>query len=123
MDQELKILLLEDADDDAELIEYELGQLKFPFSLRRVATREAFQEALKEFSPDLILADNHLPAFDGLVALALAHEQCSQVPFLFISGAMIPKLAESGLSRGRRERPRSRAARTFTITPRLNLLC
>jgi CheY-like chemotaxis protein len=123
MDRELKILLLEDADDDAELIEYELGKLKFPFCLRRVATREDFQEALKEFFPDLILADHQLPAFDGLVALALAHEQCSQVPFLFISGAMIPKLAQSGMDRGQQERPRPRAAQTFTVTPRLNLLC
>ena len=41
MDQPLKVLILEDADYDVELIEYELNKLKTPVSTRRVATRES----------------------------------------------------------------------------------
>ena len=90
MDQGMKVLILEDADFDAELIEYELEKLKVPLSLRQVVTREEFLQALEEFRPSLILADYRLPAFDGLTALALAQEKCPEAPFIFVSGAMSP---------------------------------
>jgi len=100
MDQPLKVLILEDADYDAELIEYELNKLKTPVSTRRVATKAPFLRALGEFQPDLILADYRLPGFDGLTALALAQEECPEVPFIFVSGAMSPELAQRGLNQG-----------------------
>ena len=100
MDQGMKVLILEDAAFDAELIEYELEKLKVPLSLRLVVTREEFLQALEEFRPSLILADYRLPAFDGLTALALAQENCPETPFIFVSGAMSPELAEAGLKQG-----------------------
>jgi PAS domain S-box-containing protein len=103
MDRILKILILEDAHFDAELIQYELGKLKVPLNIRLVVTREDFLEALATFHPALILADYRLPAFDGLTALALAQEECPEVPFIFISGAMSPELAQQGLSQGAAE--------------------
>jgi PAS domain S-box-containing protein len=103
MDRRWKILILEDADYDAELIEYELCKLRLPLYFRRVATRAAFLEALTGFRPALILADYRLPAFDGLTALALAQEECPEVPFIFISGAMSPELAQKGLNQGAAE--------------------
>ena len=100
MDQGMKVLILEDADFDAELIEYELKKLKVPLSLRLAVTREEFLQALEEFRPSLILADYRLPAFDGLTALALAQEKCPETPFIFVSGAMSPELAGAGLQQG-----------------------
>ena len=100
MDQGMKVLILEDADFDAVLIEYELEKLKLPLRLRRVVTREEFLQALEEFRPGLILADYRLPAFDGLTALALAQEKCPEAPFIFVSGTMTPELAEAGLKQG-----------------------
>jgi PAS domain S-box-containing protein len=96
----MKVLILEDADFDAVLIEYELEKLKLPLRLRRVVTREEFLQALEEFHPGLILADYRLPAFDGLTALALAQEKCPEAPFIFVSGTMSPELAEAGLKQG-----------------------
>jgi PAS domain S-box-containing protein len=103
MDQIPKILILEDADSDAELIEYELGKLGLPLHIRRVVTRGDFLKALATFRPALILADYRLPAFDGLTALALAQEECPEVPFIFVSGAMSTELAQQGLSQGATE--------------------
>lgn len=100
MDQGLKILILEDAAYDAELIEYELRKLRTPLCFRRAAGREDFLEALEEFRPELILADYRLPAFDGLTALALAQEKCPEAPFIFVSGAMSPGLTKKGLDCG-----------------------
>ncbi len=100
MDPALKILILEDANFDAVLIEYELEKLKSPLDVRRLVTKDEFLKGLEEFRPDLILADYRLPASDGLTALALAKEMCPEAPFIFVSGTMSPELAEEGMKQG-----------------------
>ena len=72
MDHELRILMLEDAETDAEIIEEELREAGLVFSARRVESREDFIRGLEEFAPDIVLADYRLPAFDGLAAVKIA---------------------------------------------------
>jgi len=62
MSGELKILMLEDVPEEAELLERELHKSGLEFVARRVQTRRAFDEALEQFAPDLVLADSRLPA-------------------------------------------------------------
>lgn len=100
MEQELHILVLEDLPTDAELIERELRRAEINFLARRVATRETFLQTLREFSPDLILADYSLPSFDGISALSMAREKCPEVPFIFVSGAIGEELAIETLKQG-----------------------
>ena len=88
MDKELRILILEDVPTDAELMEQELHKAGMAFISKRVETREDFFEAIKDSAPDLILADCFLPSFDGFSALAIAQEQCPDVPFIFVTGAI-----------------------------------
>jgi len=97
---ELKILLLEDEPLDAELSVRALRKAGIEFSTMRVETRDAFVAALEEFRPDIILADYHLPAFDGLQALAIAVERAPDVPFIFVSGAMGEEFAIETLHQG-----------------------
>jgi DNA-binding response OmpR family regulator len=68
----LKLILLEDSDSDAELIEGELTKAGIEFDARRVYSREDFLHGVLEFEPDLILADYTLPQFTALDALAIA---------------------------------------------------
>jgi DNA-binding NtrC family response regulator len=100
VNQELRILILEDVAAHAELMEHELRKAELLFSARRVATRDAFLAALGEFNSDLILADYSLPAFDGAAALRIAREQCPAVPFVFVSGALGEELAIETLKQG-----------------------
>lgn len=100
MEQEIHILVLEDLPTDAELIERELRRAEINFLARRVATRETFLQTLREFSPDLILADYSLPSFDGISALSMAREKCPEVPFIFVSGAIGEELAIETLKQG-----------------------
>ena len=100
MPEELKILSLEDEPADAELAEEVLRKVGMVFQYRRVDTRDGFIAALAEFRPDIILADYHLPAFDGMAALGIALEQAPDVPFIFVSGAMGEELAIETLHRG-----------------------
>ncbi len=100
MSKELHILILEDVATDAELIERELHKAGVAFVSKRVEIREAFQKELTDFVPDIILADYSLPQFDGLSALAIAKEQCPDVPFILVSGAIGEELAIEAIKSG-----------------------
>ena len=82
----LRILLLEDSVQDAELIQELLEADDFVCEVTRVETRAEFLAALEHGGIDLILADYKLPSFDGLSALKLALSARSDLPFIFVSG-------------------------------------
>jgi PAS domain S-box-containing protein len=82
----LRILLLEDSIEDAELIQELLEADHFVCEVTRVQTRAEFQAALENRGFDLVLADYKLPSFDGLSALKLTLSAQPDLPFIFVSG-------------------------------------
>jgi PAS domain S-box-containing protein len=82
----LRILLLEDSVQDAELIQDLLEADHFICEITRAQTRAEFVAALEDGGIDLILADYKLPSFDGLSALKLALNSRPDLPFIFVSG-------------------------------------
>jgi PAS domain S-box-containing protein len=82
----LRILLLEDSIEDAELIQELLEADHFVCEVTRVQTRTEFLAGLEKGGIDLILADYKLPSFDGLSALKLALNARPDLPFIFVSG-------------------------------------
>ena len=89
----LRILLLEDNDHDAELIQELLEADHFVCEITRAQTRAEFVAGLRVDRLDLILADYKLPAFDGLTALQLALEARADLPFIFVSGSLGEEVA------------------------------
>ncbi|MDB6093205.1 MAG: hypothetical protein JWM32_767 [Verrucomicrobia bacterium] len=85
----MKILHLEDNSNDAEFVR-EILSSEFPGCVITLAqSREPFVAALMaEVTPDLIISDFSLPAFDGLAALALVRQSGLFVPFVFLSGSI-----------------------------------
>ena len=96
----LRILLLEDSDDDADLTLRELRKEGLEFTVQRVETESDYRRQLLEFAPALILADYSLPHYDGMSALALAREICPAAPFIFVSGTMGEETAIEALHHG-----------------------
>ena len=88
MDQNIRILILEDAASDAALINFELTEAGLNFTQIWVVNEEEFLRALDEFSPDLILSDYDLPQYSGALALAEAKKQFPEVPFILVTGAL-----------------------------------
>src|SRR5207244_4316490 len=88
MKKEINILNLEDDVDDAELIDRELHKGGFQYRFKRVVTQEDFLLALQEDRPDVILSDHALPTFNGFEALAVARNECPDVPFISVTGLM-----------------------------------
>ncbi|MBC7865096.1 MAG: PAS domain S-box protein, partial [Bacteroidia bacterium] len=86
MKHDLKILILEDEQNDADLLLRELKKSGLTFSAEFVETKEAFERALQDFGPDLILSDYSLPSFDGLTALQIKQNKYPDIPFIIVSG-------------------------------------
>jgi PAS domain S-box-containing protein len=95
-----RILYLEDEANDVEIAGALLFQADIDHEMVHVETREDFSSALQQQTFDLILADYSLPSFDGLTALAMAREQCPNVPFILVSGTVGEELAIDSLKSG-----------------------
>jgi len=96
----VRILLLEDNDADAELTEVALRKAGLDFTARRVVTHLDFERALREFHPDLVVADHQLPEFSGVAALQLARELAPGVPFILLTGSLDEETAVEYMKAG-----------------------
>jgi diguanylate cyclase (GGDEF)-like protein/PAS domain S-box-containing protein len=81
----LRILLVEDNDDDVVLTKLQLRQLA-P-EIRRVETAEELREALKE-SWDVVLSDYTLPGFSGPAAYEIYLQHRLEAPFIVVTGTI-----------------------------------
>jgi signal transduction histidine kinase len=100
MEKELKILMLEDLEDDVGLIERALTKQGIQFVSKRVDTRDEFVEALDSFDPDIILSDHALPQFNSLEALTICRNQHIDIPFILVTGTVSEEFAVSCLKQG-----------------------
>jgi PAS domain S-box-containing protein len=100
MENTIRILILEDVPLDVELVEAELKRDDIDFVSRHVEMEEEYIRELKEFQPDVILADHTLPQFDGISAMKIAQDISPQTPFIFVSGQMGEEFAVEMLKEG-----------------------
>ena len=98
--QPIRILLLEDSEPDAELLEAELKFNDIEYTMTRVETEDAFRSALVQFKPHAVFADYRLPHFDGRRALQITREAHALLPFIMISGALGDEAAVELLKAG-----------------------
>lgn len=95
----LRVLLLEDNPDDAELALLELKQAGFEPQAVRVETEQDFLDSLAKHW-DVILADYSLPQFDAAAALRLIQERDIEVPFLVVTSRQSEEAAVECMKRG-----------------------
>src|SRR5512137_382804 len=88
MKNTLRVLLIEDSEDDALLLERHLRQGGFEPSVRRVESAAALSAALGDGDWDIVLSDYRMPGFDGLDALKQVQTTGRDVPFLLVSGVI-----------------------------------
>jgi len=100
MEKQLKLLILEDSDVDAEIVQrfLEKSHLNCQFNLAK--NKEAFLESLDRFKPDVILADNSLPQFDASEALKIVRQQTPYIPFIMVTGTVSEEFAAGIIKSG-----------------------
>jgi DNA-binding response OmpR family regulator len=96
----LRVLILEDSEDDALLMVHELQHAGYDVTFERVDTPQFFSAALALESWDVVLADYSLPYFKGYEALELWRKSGSTVPLIFVSGMMSPEIAVGAMKAG-----------------------
>ena len=96
----LRVIHLEDDPVDAELIAHSLENHGVQCAIIRVDTKQSFEAALEKGGIDLILSDSKLPGFDTLTALTQARRRLPDVPFIFVSTSLSPKIKADAFLRG-----------------------
>jgi PAS domain S-box-containing protein/putative nucleotidyltransferase with HDIG domain len=100
MGRPLRILIIEDSEDDTQLLLRELRRGGYEVEFERVETTEAMQSALTQRIWDLILSDYSLPRFNAPQALEVLKASGLDVPFLMISGTIGEETAVAALKAG-----------------------
>ncbi len=96
----MKILMLEDVEDDAGLIVRSIKKGGINFEMKRVDTREEFIDAIRHFHPDVILSDHSLPQFNSIEALKICRRVNLPAPFILVTGTVSEEFAVSCLKQG-----------------------
>lgn len=96
----LRILIVEDSPDDAELMQLALRRGGVGFSAVRVETEAGFTSRLEVDLPDVILCDFHLPRFSCARVLEILESRRLRVPVVVVSRHISPSEAEETMRRG-----------------------
>ncbi|MGF1628993.1 MAG: PAS domain S-box protein [Kiloniellaceae bacterium] len=100
MGSTIRVLLVEDSPDDADLLLRELRRGGYEPQSRRVDSAPGFIAALDSQEWDAILCDYTMPGFSGADALALLHERGLDIPFIFVSGTLSEEMAVAAMRAG-----------------------
>ncbi|HWP56451.1 MAG TPA: ATP-binding protein [Candidatus Acidoferrales bacterium] len=96
----LRVLIIEDSEDDAELVVRELRRAQYDVCFERVDTSECLTEALRSRPWDLVISDYSMPQFRGTDALELVKKSGLDIPFIFVSGTMGEDVAVAAMKSG-----------------------
>jgi PAS domain S-box-containing protein len=100
MGKAVKILVVEDSDDDAQLVVRMLRRGGFDPTYRRVQDIEAVRRAFSEERWDAVLSDFRMPSFTGVEALAVFQSFGLDIPFIFVSGTIGEEVAVEAMKAG-----------------------
>ncbi|WP_230976171.1 putative bifunctional diguanylate cyclase/phosphodiesterase [Pseudothauera nasutitermitis] len=99
-DAPVRVLLVDDSEDDAYLLRAELGRRGMAIECRRVDCALDMAAALAAEDWDIVLADHHMPGFDALAALDVLKRSARDVPFIIHSGQISSRQAISAMYDG-----------------------
>ncbi|HQJ15930.1 MAG TPA: PAS domain S-box protein [Candidatus Omnitrophota bacterium] len=100
MSNPLRVLLVEDSEDDATLIAHEIMRGGYEPFVRRVETAQDMKEALAREKWDVVVSDYIMPKFDGLSAFRVLQESKIDLPFIVVSGSIGEDIAVDAMRAG-----------------------
>src|SRR5258706_6745184 len=101
----LRLLLIEDSEDDALLIVRQLERAGYEPSVERVESAATLAAALDRAQWDVVISDYNLPDFNGAVALRQLRDRDADTPFIFVSGTIGEEVAVAAMKGGGRGHP------------------
>lgn len=96
----IRVLLIDDSEDDAQLILRELRRGGYSVQYELIETRAAMEAALSESVWDIILSDYNMPLFNAMEALETLKATRMDIPFIILSGTINEETAVTALKAG-----------------------
>ncbi len=100
MDIPLRVLIVEDVEDDAELLVQELRSKGYDPLFERVDTQKAMQDALDRQTWDIVICDYSMPGFNAISALELMRKIQNDLPIILVSGTIGEEVAVEAMKAG-----------------------
>jgi signal transduction histidine kinase len=100
MNRKLRVLLVEDLEEDAVLVLRALRQGGYAPDHLRVTSERELREALQRESWDLVISDYSLPGFNAPSALRIVRAGASDIPFIIVSGTVGEDLTVAAMKAG-----------------------
>ncbi len=100
MGKPLRVLLVEDSEDDAVLLLRALARDGYQPTCTRVDNAPAMRAALAEGGWDIVLSDYNMPRFSAEAALGILRETGLDLPFIILSGVVQAEDVVALLKRG-----------------------
>jgi PAS domain S-box-containing protein len=100
MPRPLRLLHIEDSEDDAAILARKLRQGGYEPHVTRVSTPGAMHAAIRDHRWDLVIADWNLPQFSALFALEELKRAELDLPFIIVSGMIGEETAVEAMKAG-----------------------
>ncbi len=96
----IRVLLVEDSEDDAFFITRHIQKAGIEAQFHRVETAQQFIDAIQTQTWDLIISDYQLPDFSGLEAIYALKQTEQDIPFIMVSGVIDEETAVTTMKAG-----------------------
>jgi L-serine deaminase len=96
----LRILVVDDSEDDVMLLRHELLGHGIRFEYLRVDADSPMREALADDDWDIVICDHNMPGFDSLCALDVLKTSGKDIPFILYSGHICDEQAFMAMNQG-----------------------
>jgi len=96
----IRILIVEDSEDDMVLVMHELRRGGYEPFFERVERAESMAASLGKGHWDLVIANYVLPSFSGLEALRVLQRTGEDLPFIIVSGTIGEETAVEAMKAG-----------------------
>lgn len=100
MSKPIRVLIVEDSENDALLLVRELRRGGFEPQVERVDTTDSMAAALAKQTWDIVISDYTMPHFSGIAALELVKKSGIDIPFIVVSGSIGEDVAVATMKAG-----------------------
>ena len=100
MSTSLRVLIVEDCDDDAQLLLVRLRRAGYSPDYLRVDNAGDLGKALQDHNWQIVISDYAMPGFSGLEALRILREHDRETPFILVSGTVGEEIAVEAMRTG-----------------------
>ena len=100
MENQLRMLIIEDNENDALLLIREMKRRGYDLNYQIIKSAPEMETALETQEWDLIISDYQMPHFSGITALEIMNAKGLDIPFIILSGVIDEDMAITSMKKG-----------------------